>query len=51
MTEAHVERCLTDSINQQGGANDHVKIVFNGELTIDNGEQGETASQVSLLCP
>ena len=34
---------------QLWGADDHVKIVFIGELTVDNGEQGESASQVCLF--
>ena len=37
--------------NQLGGADDHVKILFIGELTIGNGEQGESASQVCLFVP
>ena len=37
--------------NQLEGADDHVKILFIGELTIGNGEQGESASQVFLFVP
>ena len=35
--------------NQLWGADDHVKIVFIGEPTINNGEQGESASKVCLF--
>ena len=37
--------------NQLEGADDHVKILFIGELTIGNGEQGESTSQVCLFVP
>ena len=37
--------------NQLWGADDLVKIVFIGEPTINNGEQGESASKVCLFAP